>query len=88
MIGAGNDDFAAFQRLAQTIKHLRLKFGQFIQKQHAVMRQRGFPRSRMQAAPDQSGHGGGMMGRAKRTVRGQRAIGQQTCHRMDHRDFQ
>ena len=42
MVGAGDDRFAGFQRLAQSVEHVRLEFRQLVEKQHAVMGERNF----------------------------------------------
>ena len=63
MVGARDRDFAGLERLAQRIEHLRLELRQFVEKQHAVMRERDFARPRAQAAADQRRHRGGMMRR-------------------------
>ena len=58
MIGAGDGDFAGFQRLPQRIQNLRLEFRQLIQKQHAMVRERYLAGPRVQPATDQRGHAG------------------------------
>jgi hypothetical protein len=58
VIGARDRHLAAFQRLAQRVQHLRLKFRQLVKKQHAVISKRDFARSRMQATADQGRHAG------------------------------
>ena len=88
VIGAGDDDFTRFQRLAQAVEHLRLEFRQFVEKQNAVMGQRGFTRFGPQAAADQSGHRSGMVGGAEGTPVCQAAARQSTRDRMDHRHVQ
>ena len=54
---------AGFQRLAQRFQRAPVEFGQFIQKQHAVMRQADLSRPGMGAAAHQRRHGQGMMRR-------------------------
>ena len=70
------------------IEHLRLKFRQFIEKQHAVMGERNLAGPRMDAAADKGRHRGRMMRRAKRPPVGQRAAGEIAGDRMDERDFE
>ena len=41
---AGNRHFAVLERLAQHVQHMAVEFRQFIQKQHAVVRQADFSR--------------------------------------------
>jgi hypothetical protein len=88
MIGARNGHFACLQRLTQRVERLRPEFRQFIQEQHAVMRQRNLAGPRVQAAADQSRHAGGMMRRAERTAVGQRAAFDFAGDRSDHGDFE
>ena len=52
MIGARDRDFAGLQRLAQRIERLRGEFGEFVEEEHAVMRERDFARPRAQATAD------------------------------------
>ena len=65
MVGARDRDLAVLQRLAQGIEHLRLKLGELIEEQHAVMRERDF-------APDATAAGRRTSGSAGRwpAVRG------------------
>ncbi len=64
-IGARDIDRAGFERLAQRVEHGALKLGQFIEKQHAQMRQADFARLHLEASAGQRGHAGGMMRRAE-----------------------
>jgi len=43
IVGANHGDLADLQRLAQRIEHLRLELRELVEKQHALMRERGFP---------------------------------------------
>jgi hypothetical protein len=88
MVGAHDRDLAGFQRLAQRIEHLRLKFRQLVEEKHAVVRERDFARPRMQAAADQGRHAGGMMRRPERPPVGQRAALNHAGDRLHHRDFE
>ena len=88
MVGAGNGDFAGLNRLPQGIQNLRMKLGQFVQKQHAMMGQRDLAWLGADAAAHQRGHGGGMMGRTKRAAVGQFAASQHARDRMDHGNFE
>ncbi len=47
VIGAGDGDFAGLERLAQAVEHLRLKFRQFVEEQHALMGERNLARPGM-----------------------------------------
>ena len=42
MIGAGHRNLAVLQRLARQIQHVRIELRQFVEEQHALMRQRDF----------------------------------------------
>ncbi len=53
-----NHDVARFQRFAQDFEHPALEFGQFIEKQDAVVRERNFSRTRVRPPPDQGRAGG------------------------------
>jgi hypothetical protein len=59
---------AGFQRLAQCLEHAAVEFGQFVEKQHAVVRQRDFTGLRHGTATHQSGRAGRMVRRAKWTL--------------------
>ena len=61
MVGARDRNLADLERLAQRIERLRLELGQFVEEQHAVMRERDFARPRAQPAADQRRHAGGMV---------------------------
>ena len=54
----GNADAAGFQRLAQRLQGRAFEFGEFVQKQHAVVGQGNFSRWGRRAATHQ-GHGAG-----------------------------
>jgi hypothetical protein len=67
--------------LAQDFQHVAFELGQFIQEEHAVVRQRHLPRHRHLAAADQADIGDGGVGRAtragrdpRRTVAGRMAV--------------
>lgn len=49
-VGPGNDDLAAFQRLAQDLQDLALELRQFVEEQHALVRQGDLARLRAAAA--------------------------------------
>ena len=65
-------DFAVFERLAHHLQHLTLKFGQLVEKQHAVVRQRNFARLRISATAHQRHIGYGVMRIAERALRHER----------------
>ena len=50
MVGASDRHFAAFQRLAQRVQNAWIELREFVEKQHAVMRERDFTRLGAQAA--------------------------------------
>jgi hypothetical protein len=59
------------EALAEHLEHMAAKFGEFIQKEHAVVRQRHFTRHGDVATADQSCIRDGMVGRATRAGRDQ-----------------
>src|SRR6185369_12501843 len=76
--GAGsarNGDPAFFQRLAHRFQNAAFEFRQFVQKQHAVMRQRNFAGRWIDVAAQQTSIAGGVMRRAKWPARYQRLAG-------------
>lgn len=85
---AGDGHFARFQRLAQGIQSGARKFGQFVQKQNALVRQRHFPRSGFLPSADQSRHRRRMMRGTERAFGNQPPVAQQSGDRMNHADFQ
>ncbi len=88
MIGARDDHFAGFQRLAQRVEHVRLELGQLVEEQHAQMRERHLARFGARAAADERRHAGRMMRCAKRPLDRELAAEQFARERMHHRDFQ
>ncbi len=88
VIGPAHRDLAVLQRLAQRIQHARIELRQFVEEQHALMRQRNLAGFCAHAAAGQRGHAGGMMRRAERPPRGQRAVADFAGDGGDHRDFQ
>ena len=59
---------AGFNRLTQSIERLTREFRQFIQKKHAIMRQRNLARAGVAATANEGGHAGRMMRCAKRAL--------------------
>ncbi len=55
-VGAGDDDLAGFDRLAQRVQHLAREFGELVHEQHAVMREADLARPRTAAAAHDGGH--------------------------------
>ena len=88
MIGARHRDLAVLQRLAQRIQHPRIELRQFVEEQHALMRQRDFAGLGAHAAAGQRRHAGGMMRAAERPPRGQRAVADFAGDGGDHRHFE
>ena len=74
MIGAGERDLAVLERLAQRIQHARIELRQFVEEQHALMRQLNLAGFGADAAAGQRRHAGRVMRAAERPLRGQRAI--------------
>jgi hypothetical protein len=66
MVRPRDHHHAGLERLPQRIEHLGLKFGQLVEEEHPVMGKRDLPRPGVEAASDESRHGGRMMRRAKR----------------------
>ena len=88
MIGARHRDLAVLQRLAQGIQHARIEFGQLVEEQHALMRQRDLAGLGADAAAGERSHAGGMMRRAERPPRRQRAAFDLAGNGGDHRDLE
>ena len=63
-VGARDADRPGLERLAQRIEHRALEFGQFVEEQHAEMRQADLARPHAQPAADQRRHRRRMMRRA------------------------
>ena len=87
-VGTGDGDLARFQGLAEAVEHLRMEFGQFVQKEHAAMGQGGLAGTGPAAAADHGGHGGGMMGGAVGPAARQTPLFQKAGDGMDHRDIE
>ncbi len=87
-VGPGDADLAGLQRLADRIQRLRAELRQFVQEQHAVVRQRDLTRLHPHPTAGQGRHGRRVVGRAKRPVTGQGAAGDQAGDGMHHRGFQ
>ena len=68
-------------------QHIGGKFGEFIEKEHAVMGKAGFARPDLEAAADQGGHGRRMVWRAKGAPIRQGAACQFAGNRLDHRNI-
>ena len=64
-VGTGDADVAGFQRLAQRIEHRTLEFRQFVEEQHAKMRQADLARPHLEPAADQRRHRCAVMRRAE-----------------------
>ena len=88
VVGARDRDLAALERLAQRVEHARIELGEFVEKQHAAVRERDLARLGAQAAADQRRHAGRVMRRAERPCVGQRAAFELAGDRGDHRDLE
>ena len=88
VIGAADERTARLERLAQGFERLPLEFGQLVEEQHAVMRERYFPRLRAHAAADDGGRGGRMVRIAERARLDEPSFFKAACDGMYHRDFQ
>ena len=63
--GARDRHHAAFERLAQALEHAAIELGQFIEKQHAAMRETHLAGPRLRTAADDGAGGRGVMWRAE-----------------------
>ena len=88
VVGARDRDLAGLERLAQRVERRRLELRQFVEEQHAVMRERNLAGPGAQSAADQRGHRRGMMRRAERPPVGERAVLDLARDRRDHRHFE
>ena len=88
VVGPAIDDFAGFQRLAQTVEHLGLELRQLVEKQHAMMGERHLAGRALLPPPTRAAIEAGMMRRPERPAVGQRAAGERAGDRMDHRHFE
>ena len=80
-------DFPRLDRLAQDFEHPAIPFGQFIEKEHAVMRQRDLAGTRVAATPDQRNARRGMVWRAIRP-RSPFGFAERSGERSDRRRLQ
>jgi len=71
-----------------SLLHDTVELRQFVEEQHALMRQRNLAGLGAEAAAGQGCHAGGMMRGAERPPRGQRAVADFAGDGSDHRDFQ
>src|SRR5690554_2556935 len=86
---SGNCDHTIFKRLTHHLQNSTLKFGQFIEKQHSVMRQRNLSRLRELTTTDKSHIRNSMMRTTKRPLSHQGSIFTDfTGYRMDFSRFQ
>jgi hypothetical protein len=86
--GARHLHLAGFQRLAQRIEHAALEFRQFVEEQHAEMREGDFARPRPCPAADQRCHRSAVVRRSERPGALQLAALQLAGDGSHHRDFQ
>ena len=87
-VGAGDADAAGLQRLAERIEHRPLEFGQFVEEQHAEMREADLAGAHAQAAADQRRHRRAVVRRAERPAAADPAAVQLARDRSDHRHFE
>ena len=76
-IGAGDDDLAGFNGLAQGFQHSAGKFGKFVHEQHTVVREADFAGLCAASAADDCRHRGRVMRFAKRAFAADPALVQQ-----------
>ena len=86
VVCAGDCHFAGFERLAQAIEDLRLKFRQFVEKQNAMMGKRDFAGPGPRPATDKRRHRGRMVRRAKRSLIGESTACEIARDGMDQRN--
>lgn len=87
-IGARHCHFAGLERLAQGIERLSLKFGQFVEEQHAEVCHGNFAGAHAQPAAGEGRDGSRMVWRAIGAGTADAAVLQRAGDRGDHRDFQ
>src|SRR5258706_8292223 len=66
--GARNGDAAGLERFAQGFEYLAVEFGQLVQEQHAVVRERYLAGARVAAPADQRDAGSRVVRRAERAL--------------------
>jgi len=86
--GAGHRGAPGFHRLAQGFQRLFGKFRQFIEKQHAAMREGDLPGAGALAAAGERGLGGAVMRFPVGGALQHFSAHQHAGDRMDHADFQ
>ena len=69
-VGAGDADVAGLQRLAERIQHRALELGEFVEEQHAEVREADLAGPDAEPAADQRRHRRAMVRRAERPLRG------------------
>ena len=87
-VGAGHDDVAGLDGLAQGLQHGAAEFGQLVEEEHAVMGEAdlaGFGRA---AAADDGGHRGGVVRGAEGARAGDAALVEQAREGVDHRGLE
>ena len=84
---ARNADAAGLERLTKRIEHWTLELGQFVEEQHAEVREADLARTDPQAAADQRRHRGTMVRRAERPAAPDPATAKLARDRRHHRDF-
>src|SRR5208282_1644153 len=73
--GAGDGDGAVFERLAQDFEDVAGEFGEFVEKEQAVVGERDFAGAGDNASADESGIGDGVVRRAIRALAYEAAAG-------------
>ncbi len=87
-VDPGDHGPAAFHRLAQRLQRGAGEFRKFVEEQHPAMGERDLARLRAQAAADERGQRGRLMGIAERAVAHQPPVRKLPRHGMDHGDFE
>ncbi len=87
-VGAGDQDLAGLQRLAQGVERLGLELGQLVQEEHPVVGQADLARLDPDAAAGQGGHAGGVVRGAEGAGAIQRAFGDHPGHGLHHRGLE
>jgi len=87
-IGPRDIDFARLQRLPQAVENRALEFGQFVEKQHAQMREADLSGPHFEPAAGQRRHARRMVRRTERPRAADAPAFEQAGDRLDHAHLQ
>ena len=88
VVGARDRDPAGLERLAQRFEDRAAELRQFVEEEHALVRERDLARPGMHAAADHGRDRGRVMRAAKRPALGQAAVVQQARDARNHAHVQ